>query len=336
MPNKEKRTWFTRQDEIWEADGFTSTERLVLLALNRYANDKGAAWPKIATLARLTCLSRRTVQRVLCTLVERGEVRRERGDDRYGSATYIILTRGALVTPLTSARGATVSHQGRNCVPSGAQLSTARGATGTPPTELSMELSKEQSRELAQQGRTGDAPDEQREQQGRNRDAPAPTPQAARREPPQGSPKRSEAAGHPSAPNEDHAALWGAYWGSPEPLPSPAMLDAAYDAACQWITEARGSAVSPVRGEHTVVRRWVVGECVEDEGRVRAEVVPEAAARLKGQRPGKSSVRYLLGFLKNEITEVLVPAPERDLRPEWERDEDESFGSAMDILSRDP
>ena len=60
-------------EELLELD---STHTLVLLAVADNANDEGACWPSIATLARKTRLHERTVQRALKTLEDAGHLSR--------------------------------------------------------------------------------------------------------------------------------------------------------------------------------------------------------------------------------------------------------------------
>ena len=49
----------------WTVEGLAPSTRLVLLLLADFANDNANAWPTVATVARLTGLSRRTVFRAL-------------------------------------------------------------------------------------------------------------------------------------------------------------------------------------------------------------------------------------------------------------------------------
>lgn len=52
--------------------GLTSTQRLVLLTLGKFANPLGRAWPAVETLARRSGLTDRTVQTTLPKLIEAG------------------------------------------------------------------------------------------------------------------------------------------------------------------------------------------------------------------------------------------------------------------------
>jgi hypothetical protein len=61
---------------LWEMD-FPPTEKLVFLALADCANDEGLAWPSIATIARKTGVSDRSVQRAIRMGETRGLIVRE-------------------------------------------------------------------------------------------------------------------------------------------------------------------------------------------------------------------------------------------------------------------
>ena len=55
---------------IWRVDNITASQRLVLLALASFTDQRGAnAYPSQATLARMCCCSTRTVRRALADLI---------------------------------------------------------------------------------------------------------------------------------------------------------------------------------------------------------------------------------------------------------------------------
>ena len=62
--------------DIWETS-FPPTDKLVFLALADCANDEGLAWPSIATIARKSGVSERTVQRSIRLAEKAGLIRRE-------------------------------------------------------------------------------------------------------------------------------------------------------------------------------------------------------------------------------------------------------------------
>ncbi len=62
-------------DRVFRFSKARMGERLVLLSLANFANEKGVCWPSVQTLARDTLLSERQVQRCLQSLVELQEIR---------------------------------------------------------------------------------------------------------------------------------------------------------------------------------------------------------------------------------------------------------------------
>ena len=48
--------------KVWALDNLEPAEKLVLLAVADFADDNGAAWPSIPTLARKSSLSEDTVK----------------------------------------------------------------------------------------------------------------------------------------------------------------------------------------------------------------------------------------------------------------------------------
>lgn len=57
---------------VWEHQGVTPTQKLVLLALADWANDEGLCWPSIEKLCKKSCLSRRAVQTAIKSLSDIG------------------------------------------------------------------------------------------------------------------------------------------------------------------------------------------------------------------------------------------------------------------------
>lgn len=85
---------------LWEMD-FPPTEKLVFLALADCANDEGLAWPSIATIARKTGVSDRSVQRAIRMGETRGLIVREEVKGK-GCRYWITLRHS--VTPDTVSR----------------------------------------------------------------------------------------------------------------------------------------------------------------------------------------------------------------------------------------
>ena len=70
---------------VWDLQGFSPSEKLVLLSLADNANDNGWCWPSAANIVRRTGLSESTVRRVIGTLVKRGIIDQK---DRPGRSCY--------------------------------------------------------------------------------------------------------------------------------------------------------------------------------------------------------------------------------------------------------
>ena len=61
-------------EAVWQMDGLSPTERLLMLALARHADKDGVCWPSHSRIAALTGLTVRTIQRTLPALVERNHL----------------------------------------------------------------------------------------------------------------------------------------------------------------------------------------------------------------------------------------------------------------------
>lgn len=70
-----KLKFFERESIIWQCRSVTATEKLVLLALNQYADaEREICSPSTKKLAEACCLTRATVSKSLATLVEKGMI----------------------------------------------------------------------------------------------------------------------------------------------------------------------------------------------------------------------------------------------------------------------
>lgn len=131
-------------------DGLTATEKLVLVALADYtSDDTRECWPSIATIARRACCDRRTAQRRLKALEERGLIERAIGGHQYGKnsasryrlkfdyAGHIV----ADVEPVLIHKGGTVPppRGGAGTAP-GAALRTTKGGTSAAPSVIDPSL----------------------------------------------------------------------------------------------------------------------------------------------------------------------------------------------------
>lgn len=75
---------------VWEMDGLSPHERLVLLCLADHANDSGECYPSMTRLCARTGMTDRGVQKCLGNLVERRVLDVERGGGRGKSNRYTI------------------------------------------------------------------------------------------------------------------------------------------------------------------------------------------------------------------------------------------------------
>jgi hypothetical protein len=86
---------------IWHVDNITASQRLVLLALASFTDQRGAnAYPSQATLARMCCCSTRTVRRALADLIALKMIV-PNGKGRGGTIRYAV---NVLPTPDTHGR----------------------------------------------------------------------------------------------------------------------------------------------------------------------------------------------------------------------------------------
>jgi DNA-binding transcriptional MocR family regulator len=75
---------------IWRLENVTASQRLVLLALASFTDERGEnAYPSQSTLARMCCCSRSTVKRALVELIARGLIA-PHGKGRKGTIRYTI------------------------------------------------------------------------------------------------------------------------------------------------------------------------------------------------------------------------------------------------------
>jgi hypothetical protein len=75
---------------IWRLDNVTASQRLVLLALASFTDQRGAnAYPSQGTLARMACCSTRTVRRALADLIAMTIIT-PHGKGRRGTIRYTV------------------------------------------------------------------------------------------------------------------------------------------------------------------------------------------------------------------------------------------------------
>ncbi len=78
-------------EAVWNHSKSTGAARLVMLCLAKHANDHGACYPSLKTIAELTAVSRRQVSRAVKELHEAGEIRYIPGNGRGNRSHYVIL-----------------------------------------------------------------------------------------------------------------------------------------------------------------------------------------------------------------------------------------------------
>jgi predicted unusual protein kinase regulating ubiquinone biosynthesis (AarF/ABC1/UbiB family) len=82
---------FKYADEIWKQTKQVRGRLILLVAIARYANEYGLAYPSIETLASDTHTSTRQVKRNIKALVEAGELFVKLGQGRGHFTKYLIL-----------------------------------------------------------------------------------------------------------------------------------------------------------------------------------------------------------------------------------------------------
>ena len=130
---------------IWRLDGVTASQRLVLLALASFTDQRGAnAYPSQSTLARMCCCNRSTIQRALKSLLNRQLVESQ-GKGRKGTIRYKLnLPMHHDVTHRASDTSRTVQHNPSNSNPSNSNPSKG-DSTFHPPNQDSQAVQDRQA-----------------------------------------------------------------------------------------------------------------------------------------------------------------------------------------------
>ena len=132
--------WAFRQD-------LETISKFVLVVLADAANREGVCWPRIATIARKTGVSTRTVQRALRLKARRGLIsieERYRPDGSRSSNRYRLhLDRGVSVSPPPDGRDTTPCHRSQGPPDTSVMSRTTRGTNNEPP--LLQDLVEKQS-----------------------------------------------------------------------------------------------------------------------------------------------------------------------------------------------
>jgi hypothetical protein len=122
--------WAFRQD-------LETISKFVLVVLADAANSEGICWPRIATIAKKTGVSIRTVQRALRLQARRGLItieERYRPDGSRSSNRYRLhLDRGVSVSPPPDGRDTTPCHRSQGPPDTSVMSGTIRGTDNEPP-----------------------------------------------------------------------------------------------------------------------------------------------------------------------------------------------------------
>ena len=125
---------------VWPLQGMSAAQKAVLVSLADQANDDGACWPAVDTIAMRTCLSERAVQEALRWLQTTGAVFRQYRENK--SSVYTVTPQGYdpakapdkrnRVKASTGADGAPPANSapGENGAP---RADSAPGADSAPP-----------------------------------------------------------------------------------------------------------------------------------------------------------------------------------------------------------
>ena len=132
--------------QVWDTQGLTSSEKLVLLAYADHASHDGTGiWPAVMTVVRKTSLSERTVQRVTRGLEEKGYLVND-GQHDSGTNLWKIPVQGG---------GDTMTPPGVTPCQEGVTLTTERGDTMTPEPFLTVINHKEKLKNIKNIGGAG-------------------------------------------------------------------------------------------------------------------------------------------------------------------------------------
>jgi hypothetical protein len=114
-----------------------STPKFVLVALGDHANDAGVCWPRIAIIAEKVGVSKRTVQRSIQHLVQRGLItvkERHRSDGSHSSNRYRLhLDRGVSMSPPPDGSDTTSRRPCQGPPDTGVIPGTVIGTNNEPP-----------------------------------------------------------------------------------------------------------------------------------------------------------------------------------------------------------
>jgi len=122
--------------QCWPLSGFTPAEKSVLISLADNANDQGVCWPGIPLMSQRTCLSERSVQRMINQLIEKGILSVERRNGRSTIFTILVqdyLENLAQQTLLSNDQPLTERHPRQSVTPDTVSPNPRQSVT-PPPT----------------------------------------------------------------------------------------------------------------------------------------------------------------------------------------------------------
>lgn len=115
---------------VWPLQGMSAAQKAVLVSLADQANDDGACWPAVDTIAMRTCLSERAVQEALRWLQATGAVFRQYRENK--SSVYTVTPQGYDPAKAPDKRARTKADTGADGAP---PANGAPGANGAPPAD---------------------------------------------------------------------------------------------------------------------------------------------------------------------------------------------------------
>lgn len=115
---------------VWPLQGMSAAQKAVLVSLADQANDDGACWPAVDTIAMRTCLSERAVQEALRWLQATGAVFRQYRENK--SSVYTVTPQGYDPAKAPDKRARTKAGTGADGAP---PANGAPGANGAPPAD---------------------------------------------------------------------------------------------------------------------------------------------------------------------------------------------------------
>lgn len=84
LRDKRKKNWFYIENAVVDREDLSSNEKLIYMALARYANESDEAFPSYSTLSRKTSLSKRTIINGIKSLIEKKLIKKTK---RYSNSS---------------------------------------------------------------------------------------------------------------------------------------------------------------------------------------------------------------------------------------------------------